>query len=249
VAIREIRVVPDPVLRTPCDEIKEITPAVRRLVDDLLETVDDPGRAGLSANQIGVSLRAFSYNIDGKVGYVLNPVLEEKSGEQYGDEGCLSVPGLWYKTRRAEYARVRGIDLDGKEIVLEGTGIMGRMLQHECDHLDGHVYLDRLEKEERRAAMKYMREHQKGIVWFSESEALRSSWCWGGPLQPPSVSLRSTAPANGSILFSGHAILEFCVPPGNERSRWRSEPPIIVNRHTTNSRHARDGLCRSAASP
>ena len=110
---------------------------------------------------IGVSLRAFSYNIDGKVGYVLNPVLEEKSGEQYGDEGCLSVPGLWYKTRRAEYARVRGIDLDGKEVVLEGTGIMGRMLQHECDHLDGHVYLDRLEKEERRAAMKYMREHQK----------------------------------------------------------------------------------------
>ena len=120
-AIREIRVVPDPVLRTPCDEIKEITPAVRRLVDDLLETVDDPGRAGLSANQIGVSLRAFSYNIDGKVGYVLNPVLEEKSGEQYGDEGCLSVPGLWYKTRRADYARVRGIDLDGNEVVLEGS--------------------------------------------------------------------------------------------------------------------------------
>ena len=153
-AIREIRVVPDPVLRTPCDEIKEITPAVRRLVDDLLETVDDPGRAGLSANQIGVSLRAFSYNIDGKVGYVLNPVLEEKSGEQYGDEGCLSVPGLWYKTRRADYARVRGIDLDGNEVVLEGSGLMGRMLQHECDHLDGHVYLDRLEKEERRVNAK-----------------------------------------------------------------------------------------------
>lgn len=92
--------------------------------------------------QIGVSLRAFSYNIDGKVGYVLNPVLEEKSGEQYGDEGCLSVPGLWYKTRRADYARVRGIDLDGNEVVLEGSGLMGRMLQHECDHLDGHVYLD-----------------------------------------------------------------------------------------------------------
>ena len=147
-AIREIRVVPDPVLRTPCDEIKEITPAVRRLVDDLLETVDDPGRAGLSANQIGVSLRAFSYNIDGKVGYVLNPVLEEKSGEQYGDEG------------RADYARVRGIDLDGNEVVLEGSGLMGRMLQHECDHLDGHVYLDRLEKEERREALRYMRNRQ-----------------------------------------------------------------------------------------
>ena len=151
-AIREIRVVPDPVLRTPCDPIKEITPAVRHLVQDLLDTVDDPGRAGLSANQIGVSLRAFSYNIDGKIGYVLNPVLEETSGEQYGDEGCLSVPGLWYKTRRADYARVRGIDLDGKPVVLEGHGIMGRMLQHETDHLDGHVYLDRLEKEERREA-------------------------------------------------------------------------------------------------
>ena len=106
-AIREIRVVPDPVLRTPCDPIKEITPAVRHLVQDLLDTVDDPGRAGLSANQIGVNLRAFSYNINGKIGYVLNPVLEETSGEQYGDEGCLSVPGLWYKTRRADYARLR----------------------------------------------------------------------------------------------------------------------------------------------
>ena len=156
-AIREIRVIPDPILRTPCDEITTITPAIRRLVQDLLDTVDDPGRAGLSANQIGVGLRAFSYNIEGKVGYVLNPVIEDKQGEQYGDEGCLSVPGLWYKTRRADYARVRGIDLDGKTVVLEGKGIMGRMLQNETDHLDGHIYLDRLEKSERRAAMRQLR--------------------------------------------------------------------------------------------
>ena len=156
-AIREIRVIPDPILRTPCDEITTITPAIRRLVQDLLDTVDDPGRAGLSANQIGVGLRAFSYNIEGKVGYVLNPVIEDKQGEQYGDEGCLSVPGLWYKTRRADYARVRGIDLDGKTVVLEGKGIMGRMLQHETDHLDGHISLDRLEKSERRAAMRQLR--------------------------------------------------------------------------------------------
>ena len=158
-AIRDIRVVPDPVLRTPCDEITNITPAVRNLVQDLLDTVDYPGRAGLSANQIGVSLRAFSYNIEGKVGYILNPVLVEKSGEQYGDEGCLSVPGLWYKTRRSDYAKVEGINLEGEKIVLEGSGLMGRMLQHECDHLDGHVYLDRLEKEERREALRYMRAH------------------------------------------------------------------------------------------
>ena len=138
-AIREIRVVPDPVLRTPCDEIKKITPNIERLVDDLLETVDDPGRAGLSANQIGVSFRAFSYNIGGKIGYVLNPVLVETDGEQYGEEGCLSVPGLWYKTRRANYAKVTGIDLKGNPITLEGDGLMGRMLQHECDHLEGII--------------------------------------------------------------------------------------------------------------
>lgn len=155
--IRAIRVVPDPVLRTPCDEIREITPSVRTLVEDLLETVNDPGRAGLSANQIGVSLRAFSYNIDGRIGYVLNPVLESTIGEQYDDEGCLSVPGKWYKTRRAQHARVRGIDLDGKPVVLEGDGLMARMLQHECDHLDGHIYLDRLEKDQRRLALRDLR--------------------------------------------------------------------------------------------
>ena len=155
-AIREIRVVPDPVLRTPCDAVTTITPAVRRLVRDLLETVDDPGRAGLSANQIGVGLRVFSYNIEGQLGYVINPVLDLLDGEQFGDEGCLSVPGLWYKTKRADHARVHGIDLQGKEIVVEGNGIMARMLQHECDHLDGHVYLDRLEKQERREAMRHL---------------------------------------------------------------------------------------------
>ncbi|MDD6462327.1 MAG: peptide deformylase [Bifidobacteriaceae bacterium] len=157
--VREIRVVPDPVLRTPCDTITKITPGIEKLVQDLLDTVDDPGRAGVSANQIGVNLRAFSYNIDGKIGYLLNPKVLELSGEQYGDEGCLSLPGLWFKTRRAEYAKVEGIDLDGKKVVLEGHGIMARMLQHETDHLDGHVYIDRLEKEERHQAMHYLRTH------------------------------------------------------------------------------------------
>ena len=156
-AIRTIRVVPDPVLRTPCDPVRTITPAIRELVRDLLETVNDPGRAGLSANQIGVSLRVFSYNIEGTLGYVINPVIEATSGEQYGDEGCLSLPGLWYPTRRADYARVRGIDLSGKTLVVEGRGVMGRMLQHECDHLDGHVYIDRLEKSVRREALRRLR--------------------------------------------------------------------------------------------
>ncbi|MFH5823374.1 peptide deformylase [Georgenia sp. AZ-5] len=159
-AMRDIRVVGDPVLRTPCEEITEIDARVRSLVEDLLETVDDEGRAGLAANQIGVGLRAFSWNIDDQIGYVLNPRLVALSEDEYqdGDEGCLSVPGLWFPTKRAWYARVEGIDLDGKKVVVEGEELMARCLQHECDHLDGILYIDRLEKGVRRKAMRAIRE-------------------------------------------------------------------------------------------
>jgi len=158
-AMREIRVLPDPVLRTPCEEIATIDDRVRGLVEDLVETVDADGRAGLAANQIGVNLRAFSWNVEDEVGYVLNPRIVELSEEtQDGDEGCLSVPGLWYPTTRAWYARVVGMDLDGGEIVVEGTGLMARCLQHECDHLDGKLYLDRLERSVRKKAMRDLRE-------------------------------------------------------------------------------------------
>lgn len=159
-AMREIRVVGDPVLRTPCEEITEIDDRVRSLVADLLETVDAEGRAGLAANQIGVSLRAFSWNIEDAIGYVLNPRLVEVSEDEYqdGDEGCLSVPGLWFPTERAWYARVAGIDLDGNEVVVEGEELMARALQHEVDHLDGILYIDRLTKTERKKAMRAIRE-------------------------------------------------------------------------------------------
>ena len=159
-AMCEIRVVGDPVLRTPCEPIREIDARVKALVEDLLETVDADGRAGLAANQIGVGLRAFSWNIDDEIGYVLNPRLVEVSTDEYqdGDEGCLSVPGLWFPTRRAWYARVVGEDLDGREVVVEGTELMARCLQHECDHLDGMLFLDRLERAERKKAMRAIRE-------------------------------------------------------------------------------------------
>jgi peptide deformylase len=158
VAIRQIRVIGDPVLRTPCDPIEKIDDRVRSLVADLLETVDMDGRAGLAANQIGVSLRAFSYNIEDALGYVLNPRLVELSSEaQDGDEGCLSVPGLWFPTKRAYYARVVGQDLDGNEVMVEGTALMARCLQHEVDHLDGHLYLDRLDRAVRKKAMAAVR--------------------------------------------------------------------------------------------
>lgn len=136
---------------------------MRSLVTDLIDSVRVPGRAGVAASQIGVNLRVFSYNVDGDVGYIINPVVVETSGDlELIDEGCLSVPGLWQKTPRYPFARVRGIDLDGNEIELSGTGLMAQALQHECDHLDGLVYLDRLEKDERRAAMRAVRESD----WF-----------------------------------------------------------------------------------
>jgi peptide deformylase len=158
-AIREIRIIGDPVLRTACLEIDRIDDSVRSLVADLLETVDVDGRAGLAANQIGVGLRAFSYNIEDELGYVLNPRIVELSAKpQEGDEGCLSVPGLWFPTRRAWYARVVGMDLDGNEVMVEGTGMMARCLQHEVDHLSGKLYLDRLERSVRKKAMQAVRD-------------------------------------------------------------------------------------------
>ena len=158
-AMREIRTVGDPVLRTPCDPITSVDDRVRSLVADLIETVDQEGRAGLAANQIGVGLRAFSWNIDDEVGYVLNPKIVELSEDfQDGDEGCLSVPNRWYPTRRSWYARVVGEDLDGNEVVIEGTELMARCLQHEVDHLDGHLYLDRLDRSVRKQAMRAIRD-------------------------------------------------------------------------------------------
>ena len=158
-AYRDIRIIGDPVLRTACDPITSVDATVKALVEDLLETVDEDGRAGLAANQIGVSLRAFSWNTDGEIGYVLNPRLVELSEDEYqdGEEGCLSVPGLWYPTERAWYARAEGTDLDGRKVVVEGEGLMGRCIQHECDHLDGHLYLDRLSRRHRVEAMRELR--------------------------------------------------------------------------------------------
>jgi peptide deformylase len=136
---------------------------VRSLVQDLVDSVKLPGRAGVAASQIGVNLRAFSYNVDGEIGYILNPIVVEVRGDPLPlDEGCLSVPGLWYPTMRYPFARVTGIDLDGEPIELSGTGIMAQALQHETDHLDGLLYLDRLDQANRRAAMKEVRES----TWF-----------------------------------------------------------------------------------
>ncbi|MDN4639492.1 peptide deformylase [Agreia sp. PsM10] len=160
---REIRLFGDPVLKTVSEPVGIIDDRIRGLVEDLLDSVRLPGRAGVAASQIGVNLRAFSYNVDGRIGYILNPVIVELSGEpELVDEGCLSVPGLWFPTMRYPFARATGIDLDGAEIEVSGTGVMAQALQHETDHLDGLLYLDRLDKPARREAMKQVRESD----WF-----------------------------------------------------------------------------------
>ncbi|GAA0994485.1 peptide deformylase [Subtercola frigoramans] len=162
-SVREIRIFGDPVLKTVSDEIGQIDDRVRALVADLVDSVLLPGRAGVAASQIGVNLRAFSYNVDGEVGYLLNPRITELSGEpEFMDEGCLSVPNLWFKTKRYPSATAVGLDLEGNTVEISGTGVLAQALQHEVDHLDGMLYLDRLEKETRREAMRQVRESD----WF-----------------------------------------------------------------------------------
>lgn len=162
-SVRPIRFFGDPILRSPCDPIDPSSERARLLVADLIDTVKEPGRAGVAANQIGVGLRAFSYNVDGEVGYVLNPILESVEGEpELVDEGCLSVPGLSYPRRRYPRATVKGVLLDGSDVTLSGEGLMAQALQHECDHLDGHLYIEGLEPDTKREAMAAIRESD----WF-----------------------------------------------------------------------------------
>lgn len=157
--VRDIRLFGDPVLRSVCDPVDPADPRVRALAEDLIDTVQVPGRAGVAANQIGVTSRVFSWNVDGEVGVILNPVLVETRGEpELVSEGCLSVPDLGFQTPRAPWARVTGQDVDGNPIELSGEGLMAQMLQHECDHLDGKVFIMRLEGDERRAAMHAIRQ-------------------------------------------------------------------------------------------
>lgn len=161
---RQIRLFGDPVLRSRTDAVlaEPGDPRIVALATDLVDTVTPPGRAGVAANQIGVGLRAFSYNIDGDIGYVINPVLEVSGEPELVDEGCLSVPGFFFPRLRYPWARVTGVDADGNPVDVSGEGLMAQALQHECDHLDGKLYIEGLEPETKRAAMREIRQ----APWF-----------------------------------------------------------------------------------
>ncbi|MDP5225895.1 MULTISPECIES: peptide deformylase [Arthrobacter] len=157
-AVLGIRTLGDPVLRTRAEEITEITPAVHQLVDDMLETMEDVHGAGLAAPQVGVSQRVFTYNIDGVKGHVINPVLVNSEDHQPDEqEGCLSVPGIAAPVRRFRQTTVRGVDRDGNAVEFTAEGMLARCFQHETDHLDGILFIDRLEGEERRRALRSLR--------------------------------------------------------------------------------------------
>jgi peptide deformylase len=162
-AVREIRLFGDPVLKTASAPIVEITDSIRTLISDLEETTSIVGRAGVAANQIGVNLRAFSYHVEGVVGHLINPEILEKSGDLVElNEGCLSLPEIWSKTPRYSKVSIRGQRITGEVVELQAEGLLAQVFQHEVDHLDGLVYLDRLDAPERKVCMAALRE----TSWF-----------------------------------------------------------------------------------
>lgn len=167
-ADRQIRLYGDPVLRTVCDPVTEFDERTARMVRDLADTAVPDGRAAVAAPQIGIDKRIFAYDLHGRVGHVINPVVVETAGERVDiDEGCLSVPGLWFPTPRWEYACVEGFDVDGEEIRIDGEGVFAQMLQHETDHLDGTVYIETLPTDRRREALRAIRRSD----WFGPGAA------------------------------------------------------------------------------
>ena len=165
-AIQPIRLFGDPVLSTKASEVTTFDKELRKLVADLTDTMLDAPGAGLAAPQIGVSLRVFTWNIDDDIGHLINPILDLSEEMQEGEEGCLSFPGLIYETPRAMRAVAKGFNMYGEPILIEGSELMARALQHETDHLDGILFIDRLPKDSREDALSEIRESD----WFMNAQ-------------------------------------------------------------------------------
>ncbi len=154
--VKDLRYLGDPILRTPSEPVTRFDQALARLINDLIDTVREPGRAGLAANQIGSGLAAFSYNVEGQLGYVINPRIVHREGEQDGLEGCLSIPGVVAERRRSATAVVEGVDLHGEPVTVAGTGDLARCLEHETAHLHGELFIDGLADAQRRRVMRQL---------------------------------------------------------------------------------------------
>ena len=157
-AVQSIRLFGDPVLRTPAEPVTVFDKELRGLVKDLEETMLDAPGAGLAAPQIGVGLRVFTYYVDEVLGHLINPDLDLSDEMQDGEEGCLSFPGLAFPTPRSLRVVARGFNQHGDPVTIEGSEYLARALQHETDHLDGILFIDRMDREQRKLALKAIRE-------------------------------------------------------------------------------------------
>ena|SRR5215467_13545417 len=155
--VRPLRYLGDPLLRTRCEAVTRFDDSLARLVEDMLDTVREPGRAGLAANQIGSTLAVFTYNVEEQVGYLINPEIVELSGDTEDLEACLSVPGVTAVRTRAARAVAAGVDLRQDPVTVTGAGELARCLQHETDHLRGELFIDKLDSDERRRVMRQIR--------------------------------------------------------------------------------------------
>jgi peptide deformylase len=164
-AIYPIRTFGDPVLRLGTKPITEIDATVRTLAKDMIETMYDAPGVGLAANQIGMARRMAVFDAQDELGprVMINPEVIETAGELEYEEGCLSVPGHYWEITRPAFVRVKALDLEGNEIEYAGDGLLGRVLQHEADHLDGGLLLDHLPKRLRKRALKEIREGEIGF--------------------------------------------------------------------------------------
>jgi peptide deformylase len=172
VAVQPIRLFGDPVLRSRASEVTTFDKELQRLVQDLTDTMLEAPGAGLAAPQIGVGLRVFTWHVDGELGHLVNPTLELSEEIQDGLEGCLSLPELTYECKRAMSVVAQGFDMHGEPVTINGSELLARAIQHETDHLDGVLFIDKLDSEARKQAMKEIRESD----WFgAEQPVIRVS--------------------------------------------------------------------------
>jgi peptide deformylase len=165
-SVLAIRTFGDPVLRDPAHPVESFDQALRLLAEEMIQTMHDAPGVGLAAPQVGRPLRMFVYDVGGEEPdprTLANPTLRDEWGEQIEEEGCLSVPGLYYPVKRAERVWAEGFDLDGKEVTIEGRELLARVLQHEVDHLNGVLFIDRLDAEHRSEAMAALRDQALGL--------------------------------------------------------------------------------------
>ncbi|WP_040736393.1 peptide deformylase [Nocardia tenerifensis] len=170
--IQPVRLFGDPILRARAAEVTEFDRELQQLVTDLTDTMHDDGGVGMAAPQIGVGLRVFVYDTHDAAGHLVNPRWEVVGDEeQVGPEGCLSIPGVRYDTRRALRVRATGVDMHGAPVEFTAEGLLARCVQHETDHLDGVLFIDRLDPAARKDAMRTIRESD----WFSAGVTARPS--------------------------------------------------------------------------